>query len=155
MRTRQWWKAGGHALLVATVVTLAGSTVAAAAVDPIGPPPAPSAPPGTWIVTLTPGADARAEAPGLAQQHGGQVVAVYTHVFEGFAFSGSAAAADALAHNPHVTHVEESRTLHAVEIAPNGILRTSAWAAHQAGYTGTTTGGKPVRVAVVDTEVVT
>jgi len=148
MGTRQWWKAGGHALLVATVVILVGSTVATAAVDPIGPPPAP---PGTWIVTLTPGADARAEAPGLAQQHGGQVVAVYTHVFEGFAFSGSADAAAALAHNPRVTRVEESRTLHAVEIAPNGILRTSAWAAHQAGYTGTTSGGKPVRVAVVDT----
>ena len=44
-----------------------------------------------------------------------------------------------------------ARTLHAVEIAPNGILRTSAWAAHQAGYTGVTTGGTPVRIAIVDT----
>jgi subtilisin family serine protease len=152
MRTRQWWKAGGHALLVATVLTLAiGATGsgAAAAVDPIGPPP--PSPTETWIVTLAPGSDARAEAPGLAQQHGGQVVAVYTHVFDGFAFSGSASAAAALAHNPRVTGVEASRTLHAVEIAPNGILRTSAWAAHQAGYNGTTSTGKPVKVAVVDT----
>src|SRR5262245_41044574 len=103
MRIQQWWKAGRHALMLATVVTLVlGATSAAAAVDPIGPPPPPSTE--TWIVTLTPGADARAEAPGLAQQHGGQVVAEYTHVFDGFAFSGSANAAAALAHNPRVTH---------------------------------------------------
>ena len=63
----------------------------------------------------------------------------------------SADAAAALARDPRVAHVEASRTLHAVEIAPNGILRTSAWAAHQAGYTGVTSGGTPVRVAVVDT----
>jgi subtilisin family serine protease len=53
--------------------------------------------------------------------------------------------------DPRVAHVEVSRTLHAVEIAPNGILRTSAWAAHQAGYTGVTTSGTPVRIAIVDT----
>jgi subtilisin len=151
MRTSQWSKTGRLALLAATIIALAGATMpaAAAAVDPI--PPA-SAPPGqTWIVTLVDHADAPREAPQLAQREGGQLLAVYSHVFDGFAFSGSANAAAALAHNPRVAHVEASRTLHAVEIAPNGILRTSAWAAHQAGYTGVTGGGTPVRIAVVDT----
>src|SRR5262249_1324151 len=134
------------------VMSLAVATMssAGAAVDPLPPTPPPSEQ--TWIVTLVPAADARREAPGLVQREGGRLLASYTHVLDGFAFSGSARAGAALAQNPRVTHVEAARTLHAVdEYAPNGILRTSAWAAHGAGYNGTTSGGTPVRVAVVDT----
>jgi subtilisin family serine protease len=130
-------------------MALAGGTIpAAAAVDPIGRAPDADT---TWIVTFVGGVDAASEAPPLVQQQGGRLVAVYSHALDGFAFSGSASAAAALARNPRVAHVELARTLHAVEIAPNGILRTSAWAAHEAGYTGVTSGGTPVRVAVVDT----
>ena len=92
MRTGRWSKTGRVALLAATVLALAGATMtaAAAAVDPIGPAPAPTA---TWIVTLVDNADAAHEAPQLAHGEGGQVVAVYSHALDGFAFSGSAAAA--------------------------------------------------------------
>src|SRR5262245_31134606 len=137
------------ALLVAMVV---GATIATtssgAAADPIGPPAQPSQ---TWIVTLVGDVNSQSAAPELAGRQGGHLLAVYSHVLDGFAFSGPAAAAAALANDPRVASVEPSRTLHAVEIAPNGILRTSAWAAHQAGYTGVTSSGTPVRVAVVDT----
>ncbi len=151
MRTGQWSKTWRLALLGVTVVALAGWTMsaAAAAVDPIPSAPAPLNQ--TWIVTLVGTADAPREAPQLAAREGGRLLAVYSHVLDGFAFSGSPDAAAALARDPRVVHVEASRTLHAVEIAPNGILRTSAWAAHQAGYTGVTSDGTPVRVAVVDT----
>jgi subtilisin family serine protease len=150
MRTTGLLKAGRVALVAVSVVALAGVSMsaAAAAVDPIGPAPASEQ---TWIVTLSGNVDAAREAPELAQRVGGQLVATYSHALNGFAFSGSAHAAAALASNPRVAHVEASRTLHAVEIAPWGILRTSAWAAHQAGYTGVTSSGTPVRVAVVDT----
>jgi subtilisin family serine protease len=139
------------ALFITTVIAFAVATMstATAAVDPVGPKAA--AADQTWVVTLVGHADAPREAPQLAGRQGGRVLAVYSHVLNGFAFSGSAAAAAALARDPQVAHVEASRTLHAVEVAPNGILRTSAWAAHQAGYTGVTSGGTPVRVAVVDT----
>ncbi len=151
MQTRHWLKRGIFALVVGTVLVFTTGTlsVAAPAVDPIGPAPAQPSP--TWIVTLAGHASAQNEAPQLAGRQGGRLVAVYSNVLNGFAFAGSAAAAAALARDPRVAKVELARTLHAVEIAPYGILRTSAWAAHQAGYTGVTSGGTPVRVAVVDT----
>src|SRR5437762_1194799 len=131
MRTPQTGKVGRRALFVATLLALAvgPTSVAAAGVDPVGPTPAPSP---TWIVILTDHGDAEREAHALVQPEGGRVLAVYSHVLDGFEFSGSPAAAAALARNPRVAHVEATRSLHAVEIAPNGILRTSAWAAHQA-----------------------
>jgi subtilisin family serine protease len=133
---------------VVVVSTVAAGSAAGAAVDPVGPAPAHDQ---TWIVTLVGDADAAREAPPLVRGEGGQLLAVYSHVLHGFAFAGSTAAAAALARNPRVAQVEAARTVHAVEIAPNGILRTSAWAAHDAGYTGVTSGGTHVRVAVVDT----
>lgn len=150
MRTSQWSGTGRCALFVVMIVTLTAATMsaAAAAVDPIGPQ---SGPAQTWIVTVAGHVDIPSEASQLAGSEGGRVTAVYSHVLHGFAFSGSPAGAAALARDPRVVHVEAAGTLHAVETAPNGILRTSAWAAHQAGYTGVTSGGTPVRVAVVDT----
>jgi subtilisin family serine protease len=150
MRTSLLQGIGGRALLTAAIVVLGLSAVpaAAGAVDPIGPAPTSGQ---TWIVTLDRGVDAAHAAAQLAHRVDGAVLATYSNVLNGFAFSGSPAAAVALSHLPGVTRVEPSGTLHAVEIAPNGILRTSAWAAHNAGYTGVTASGTPVRVAVVDT----
>src|SRR5262245_58876939 len=153
MRARLLRRMGRRALLIAALVALGSSSVAvgaaaAAPVDPVGPAPVTQ---GTWIVTLSPGIDAHGAAAQFAHRVDGNVVGTYSYVLNGFAFSGPPAAATALSHLPGVTSVEPSRTLHAVEIAPNGILRTSAWAAHNAGYTGVTASGTPVRVAVVDT----
>jgi len=132
-------------------VSVASLATAGGAVDPVGPAPSSSS---TWIVTLDRTLDAKDVAAGLARRAGGDVVTTYEHVLNGFAFNGSPAAAAALAHVPGVVGIEQSRTVHAVdEYAPFGILRTSAWAAHQAGYTGVSSGGTPVRVAVVDTGV--
>ena len=154
MRTSWWWNTGRGALLVTVILGVAGASLAtaeAAPVDPVGPTGAPSS---TWIVTLGTTVDAENAAPGLARRAGGDVVATYEHALNGFAFRGSPAAAAALAQAPGVVGIEQSRTVHAVdEYAPFGILRTSAWAAHQAGYTGVSSGGTPVRVAVVDTGV--
>jgi len=154
MRTNHQWKTTSRALLGLLVVVLLGlsvpaSAAATAAVDPVGTAPLPDQ---TWIVTLSPQVDAQEVASPLAQRAGGTVGATYTHALNGFEFSGPPGAATALAHIPGVTSVERSRTLHAVdEYAPWGILRSSAWAAHGAGYTGVTSSGTPVRVAVVDT----
>ena len=88
MRTGQWSKTWRLALLAVTVLALAGGTMsaAAAAVDPIRSAPAP--PNQTWIVTLVGTADAPREAPQLAAREGGRLLAVYSHVLDGFAFSG-------------------------------------------------------------------
>jgi subtilisin family serine protease len=154
MRMSRWWKTGRRALLTTIILGVGGASLAtagAAATDPVGPAPAPSS---IWIVTLDKTVDAKNVAPGLARGAGGDVVTTYEHVLNGFAFTGSAAGAATLVHAPGVVRIEQSRTVHAVdEYAPFGILRTSAWMAHQAGYTGVSSGGTPVRVAVVDTGV--
>ena len=80
----------------AIVIALAGGTMsaAAAAVDPIGPQPAQASP--TWVVTLVGDGTAPNEASHLVGREGGRLLAVYSHVLNGFAFSGSADAAAAL-----------------------------------------------------------
>src|SRR5262245_45345961 len=137
-------------LLAACVSVLALLAAAVPQASAAGPPDT-AGPDRSWIVTLAPGAAAGREAPGLTAQHGGQVLHVYSHVLNGFSFKGSAAAAEALAHNPNVVSVEEDRPVHTVELAPYGILRINSWAAHGAGYDGRTADGTSVRVAVVDT----
>jgi hypothetical protein len=104
-----------------------------------------------WIVVLNPGHAAEHEAPGLAAQQGVQLSHVYTHALQGFAFTGSAEAADNLRRNPEVASVEPDHTVAATDVAPNGVLRIDAWNAHQAGYTGRTAGGTKVRAAILDT----
>ena len=152
MNTRQPTRIGRPiALLALTAIGCWG--LAAPATWAAPPPPAPVAGTGdpTWIVTLRTGANPLFAGLVLTGQQSATLTGVYSHVLDGFSFTGSAAAASAMARNPFVAKVEVARGLHAVEIAPNGILRTSAWAAHGAGYTGVTSGGTPVRVAVVDT----
>ncbi len=152
MRTRQWSTTPRLVALVATMILgLGGAAMTAGTAAADAPGATATAATQTWIVTLANNVDAASVGPALASQRGGRLLSVYTHVLDGFAFAGSADAAAALAQNPRVARVELARGLHAVEIAPNGILRTSAWAAHQAGYTGVTSGGAPVHIAIVDT----
>ena len=106
----------------------------------------------SWIVTLRKGHDPKAEAPGLARQAGGTVTHVYEHALKGFAFKGSAKAADALRHNPNVRTVVADGPVHiAAETTPTGIRRIRARHptqpdAQDAGFTGA-----GVRVAILDT----
>lgn len=105
---------------------------------------------GTWIVVLADRSDVAGAALALAGRVGGEVSQVYDHVLGGFAFRGSAAAADALARSPEVRSVEPDRPVHLTEAVPFGVLRIGGWSAHQAGYAGTTSIGTKVRIAIVD-----
>lgn len=60
----------------------------------------------SWIVTVRNGTDPEAAARSLTRAHGGEVKYVYDEALNGFAFRGSAAAADAMRRNPNVTRVE-------------------------------------------------
>ena len=104
----------------------------------------------SWIVMLAPGADAAADAPGLAHAAGGEVGHVYQHALIGFQLRGSAAAAQALRNNPRVVSVEPDRAIELTETLPFGVKRISAYrdpgGAYQAGFRGA-----GARIAVLDT----
>jgi subtilisin family serine protease len=105
----------------------------------------------SWIVTLAPGWDARAEAAGLARSAGGDVGLVYAHALNGFQLKGSGAAAEALRRNPIVASVEADRPLFLTETLPFGVERIDAWTftgdgAYQVGFRGT-----GARIAILDT----
>ena len=92
--------------------------------DSVGPrPPGPSALrtagrpeviPGRYIVVLRPGvSDVRGVGRRLADQHGAALRRVYTAALHGFTLGQvSAAAADALRHNPLVAYVEQDQVAH-------------------------------------------
>jgi hypothetical protein len=110
----------------------------------------------SWIVMFDgpaaqPAAGVTARAGDLAALAGGRVDHVYSHALSGFSFTGTAAAAARVRSAAGVARVVPDGRLHTTEIAPNGILRTGAWDAHEAGYTGRTGDGTKVRVAIVDT----
>ena len=106
----------------------------------------------SWIVTLAPGANAASRAPALAHASGGAVGLVYRHALNGFQFKGSAAAADALRHNPAVRGVYPDYAVTLSETLPYGVQRINAYGpsapggAYQAGYRGAT-----ARIAIIDT----
>ena len=60
----------------------------------------------TWIVTLQDGRDPHAAARSFVRAHGGEVSYVYEHALNGFAFRGSATAADAIRRSANVVRVE-------------------------------------------------
>ena len=68
-----------------------------------------------YIVVFRPGV---ADAPGLARRlaadNGAEVSHVYQHALQGFAFRGSAQAAEALARNPNVQLVEADQVMSAI-----------------------------------------
>ncbi|MBI4730203.1 MAG: S8 family serine peptidase [Acidobacteria bacterium] len=108
--------------------------------------------PGQWIVSLAPELDPSTEAPKLASAYGGEAGLIYTHVIGGFSFSGSDAAAVALAEDARVVSVVPDRRVSALaETLPTGVSRirahhSSAPNAHASGYLGA-----GVRIAIVDT----
>jgi len=71
--------------------------------------------PDQYIVVLRDDADAKAQSAAAVHQHGVQVLGVYEHAFRGFAFRGSATAAQALSRNPAVEFVAQDQV---VELAP-------------------------------------
>ena len=93
----------------------------------------------SWIVTLAPGVNAASRAPALAHASGGAVGLVYRHALNGFQFKGSAAAADALRHNPAVRGVYPDYAVTLSETLPYGVQRINAYGlsapggAYQAG----------------------
>ncbi|MGH2489300.1 MAG: S8 family peptidase, partial [Candidatus Limnocylindria bacterium] len=107
----------------------------------------------SWIVVLVPGSIPGGQAASLAHGVGGHVGHVYSYAFHGFQFRGSAAAAEALRHNPHVASVTPDHAVFLTELLPNGIERVSAYdndapstdAYHQ-GFRG-----NGARIAIMDT----
>ena len=75
---------------------------------------------GAYIVVFRPGV---ADAPGLARRlaadQGATVTHVYEHAIQGFAFHGSAQAAEALARNPNVELVEADQVVTASDVQSN------------------------------------
>jgi subtilisin len=109
-----------------------------------------------WIVTLASNAPAAAVAPPLAKSHEFTVRHIYRHALNGFAFSGSQQAADALARNPNVLSIEPVRGFSAtVESGSNGLFRIDGNLTYSAGDRGRTVGGTPVRIAILDTGIMT
>jgi len=106
----------------------------------------------SWIVTLVPGTAAAQQGPELARASGGTIGHVYELALNGFQFKGSAAAADALRHNPNVRGVFPDNEVFLTETLPYGVKRIDAYVsgtpggAYQSGYRGAT-----ARIAILDT----
>ncbi|HET7901251.1 MAG TPA: S8 family peptidase [Candidatus Nanopelagicales bacterium] len=90
---------------------LALLTGAALALDGLAAAPAQaSSPQSEWIVVLRAGHDPAVAAATARASTGGRVGFVYRHALHGFSITASAAAADALRHNPEVASVTRSGT---------------------------------------------
>lgn len=89
-----------------------GAVVAALAAWGLVAPATAASPKQTYIVVLDAGSDPTAAAAEAARATGGSVGFVYRHALRGFSLTASAAAADALRHNPHVASVTLSGTRH-------------------------------------------
>jgi subtilisin family serine protease len=106
----------------------------------------------SWIVTLMPGADATMQGPELARASGGSIGHIYELALNGFQFTGSEAAADALRHDPNVRGVFRDNAVSLTETLPYGVKRIDAYVsgtpggAYQSGYRGAT-----ARIAILDT----
>ena len=83
--------------------------------------------PSSWIVTMRRAAHPAARARTMSIRAGGKAGAIYSHVFNGFVFHGSAKAAQALKGNPNVLTVQPNRkvSITAESITP-GISRIGA-----------------------------
>ncbi len=140
------------------VLCLLGALLAPAGAAAADQPPLPRAPGSdllardSWIVTLVAGADPAAEAPGLAKHANGKVGSVYSHALHGFQFRGSAAAARALRHNPHVASVEADRAVYLTEAVPFGVKRIDAYVVGSTEHAyGHGFRGNGIRIAIIDT----
>ncbi|MHC1769368.1 MAG: S8 family serine peptidase [Verrucomicrobiia bacterium] len=83
--------------------------------------------PGEYIAVLRPGVPNAANAAReIGNQAGVQVAHVYQHAIRGFAFSGNAQAAQALARNPRIAYVEPNQLYHTTDVQeglPSGLRR--------------------------------
>ena len=137
---------GRLSVVVACLLIVAASSPGAAVAAP-----AKASGDGSWIVSLRAGSDVAA-AKRTARGAGGSVGLTFSHALHGFAFKGSAAAANALRNNPRVLAVVPDRALALTETLPYGIKRIDAHVpgssdgAYQAGYRGAGT-----RIAIIDT----
>src|SRR6185503_5099665 len=133
--------AAAAAVLLVSLVTSTATAV-----------PGPRTPHDSWIVTLAPGVDSGAAANALARAAGGSVGQVYRLAIDGFQLKGSAAAADALRHNPQVRGVYPDNAIALTETLPYGVKRIDAYVpgtpggAYQSNYRGATS-----RIGVIDT----
>jgi subtilisin len=106
----------------------------------------------SWIVTLAAGVETANTANALAHANGGSVGFVYHEALNGFQFKGSAAAADALSHNPQVRAVYPDNAITLTETLPYGVKRIDAYVpgtpggAYQSNYRGAT-----ARIGIIDT----
>ena len=141
----------GFAMLLAMPLPAAAAgSNANASQAVVGEPGAPATT--SWIVTLKPGVDSRANAPRFAKAAGGRAGLVYGHALHGFVFRGSAKAVALLRRNPNVRTIVADRKITVLdEPIPTGISRILADhptkdSAYGAGFTG-----KGVKVAILDT----
>jgi subtilisin len=104
-------------------------------------------------VVLEGGEDAHAASRSFERRYGTEVRHVDDSALDGYATSMTARQAAAAARQKGVDGVEPDQTVTAVELAPNGILRTDSWNAHQDGHDGRTLERTSVRVVVLDTGV--
>ena len=106
--------------------------------------------PDQFIVLLAPDADARAEADDAHARHGVDVTQVYEHGLRGFAFHGSAQAAEQLRRSGRAQAVSPDRAIHAAaQIMPTGVQRGGADLNPIARIDGVDT-RIPVNVAMLD-----
>ena len=143
-----------YVIVLAVLALLVSLITPAAAAEGIGKPMAGAdeLASNSWIVTLEAGADPSADARGLARGAGGRVGHVYEHALNGFQFRGSAAAAQALEHNPNVASVQADGALTLTETLPFGVKRV--WAYRQSDQTGAYQAGfrgNGARIAILDT----
>lgn len=143
---------------LAVLFLILGSIAAPASAEAAGEPALPGSPGSdllardSWIVTMVADANPAEEAPGLANEANGTLGNVYTHALHGFQFRGSAAAADALRHNPRVASVQADRAVYLTEAVPFGVKRIDAYVvgepdhAYARGFRG-----NGVRIAIIDT----
>ncbi|WP_018537116.1 S8 family peptidase [Streptomyces sp. MspMP-M5] len=103
----------GVLALPAQAAPARGTVIGAGAADAV---------PGSYLVTLKPGAGlkaASADGRGVISAHGGTVKRTYTAALNGYAATLSAAQARQLAADPAVDHVYQDRTVHALDTQTN------------------------------------
>src|SRR4051812_12809307 len=139
------------AFAVAAVTPLALLAAPAAAAPPGVPAPTADSVPGSWIVTLAPGAS----PDGVSAEHGRRYSARVDHVYRsalsGYAAHMSDAAAAKVAQDPRVASVERDQVVTIdAQTLPTGIDRIDADLAPSA-LAGNGRGAVDVDVAVIDT----
>ena len=104
---------------------------------------------GSWLVALREPRSTPDSPAHLAAMHDGRVGHVFTSVFDGFEFVGTAADAARLSRHASVRRiVEDGRVSAAADVPSTGFLRVDAAGAHALGATGT-----GATIAVLDTGV--